>query len=130
MSDTTDRKGLPGQELPSLEGHLENTDRKSRPGQEPFPLEGYLEHTESITPETTLNTIAPPTPNGDETGPHAPDARPQPTPPQIDQEKNLLRNLPRWKRQGLFACSCLLPFLLQFDMAAVAVLWNVGPQDP
>lgn len=36
-------------------------------------------------------------------------------------EKETLSTLPRWRKWALFACSCLLQFLLQLDMAAVAV---------
>ncbi|ROV94340.1 hypothetical protein VMCG_08652 [Cytospora schulzeri] len=37
------------------------------------------------------------------------------------KEKEDLSTLPKWKKWALFACSCLLQFLLQLDMAAVAV---------
>jgi MFS family permease len=37
------------------------------------------------------------------------------------EQPSVLFRLPRWKKRALFACSCLLQFLLQFDVAAVAV---------
>lgn len=37
------------------------------------------------------------------------------------REKEGLSTLPRWRKWSLFACSCLLQFLLQLDMAAIAV---------
>ncbi|KUI62702.1 hypothetical protein VP1G_09828 [Cytospora mali] len=37
------------------------------------------------------------------------------------QEREDLSTLPRWRKWALFSCSCLLQFLLQLDMAAIAV---------
>lgn len=48
---------------------------------------------------------------------------PEPTEPgaETSNEKEDLSALPKWRKWALFACSCLLQFLLQLDMAAVAV---------
>ncbi|KUI70160.1 hypothetical protein VM1G_05744 [Cytospora mali] len=37
------------------------------------------------------------------------------------REREDLSTLPRWRKWALFSCSCLLQFLLQLDMAAIAV---------
>lgn len=39
----------------------------------------------------------------------------------LTSEREDLSGLDRWRKYCLFACSCLLQFLLQLDIAAVAV---------
>ena len=48
------------------------------------------------------------------------------------KENEFLSTLAKWRKWALFACSCLLQFLLQLDMAAVAVTLPVRwlPQLP
>lgn len=102
----------------------ESPDRKTRPQQQRTSLEGYLEYAVSISPETSRDSTEPPSYHGDETIAHDPGGMAQPTTEQVDQtdqESKILLNLPPWRKRALFACSCVLPFLLQFDMAAVAV---------
>lgn len=104
-------------------------DQKTRPQQQSTSLEGYLEYAVSISPETTRESTEPPSYRGDETIPHNPGPGAQPTTEQVDQtdqEPKMLLNLPKWKKRALFVCSCVLAFLMQFDMAAVAVTLTVS----
>lgn len=111
----------------------ESPDQKTRPQQQSTSLEGYLEYAVSISPETTRESAEPPSYRGDEAIAHNPGSRAHPTTEQVyqtDQESKMLLNLPRWKKRLLFACSCVLAFLMQFDMAAVAVTLTVSQRQP
>lgn len=110
-----------------------SSDPEKPPQQEFTSLEGYLEYAVSISPETTRDSTALPAPHGDQTRAHVPDAGAHPTTDQADQadqERKTLLNLPKWRKRALFVCSCVLPFLLQFDMAAVAVTIPVSRRYP
>ncbi|KAG6368265.1 hypothetical protein INS49_002467 [Diaporthe citri] len=48
---------------------------------------------------------------------------------QTDQDRQVFSKLPVWRKRTLFVCSCALSFLLQFDMAAVAVTWTKIAED-
>lgn len=102
--------------------------------QERTSLEGYLEYAVSISPETSKDSTAPPACHGDGTRVHVPDDEVVgPTTEQVDQtdqECRILLNLPKWRKRALFVCSCALTFLLQFDMAAVAVTIPVSRRHP
>lgn len=112
----------------------EPPDRKTLPQQQGTSLEGYLEYAVSISPETTRESTEPPAYHGDDTAAHGPGIGAEPTTEQVDQtdqEPKILLNLPKWRKWLLFACSCVLAFLLQFDVAAVAVTFAVSRrQDP
>lgn len=47
--------------------------------------------------------------------------------PPTDGSQHSLLKVAKWRKWSLFACSCLLQFLLQLDMASVAVALPVGP---
>ncbi|KAI7773926.1 hypothetical protein LA080_009642 [Diaporthe eres] len=94
------------------------------PSQERTSLEGYLEYAVSLTPETSKDSTTPPISHDRETKPDAPDVAGQPTTEQMDEavkERQIFLKLPERRKWALFVCSCVLSFLLQFDMAAVAV---------
>lgn len=107
-------------------------DPPSPPSQERTSLEGYLEYAVSVETEKTKDSntsTTPPTSHDEETRPDAPDAGGQPTTEEKDpevQERQKFLDLPKWKKRALFCCACLLSFLLQFDMAAVAVTFSVS----
>ncbi|KAJ0122635.1 hypothetical protein J7T55_003150 [Diaporthe amygdali] len=99
----------------------DTTDPASPTAPEYLPMEGYLEHAVTITDEKSksADSITPPTVNDDETKLTAPVI--MPTAFAADQERQSLTTLPKWRKWSLFACSCVLQFLLQLDMAGVAV---------
>lgn len=93
-------------------------------------MEGYLEHAVIITDEKSADSITPPTVDDDETNLTAPVVMTQPTAFAADQERQSLTTLPKWRKWSLFACSCVLQFLLQLDMAGVAVTLTVKLMTP
>lgn len=110
---------------PAMEKPPHPTDR---PQPETTSLEGYLEYAQPISPDPSRASTGPPVSHGDETRIPAADDPAQPTTDvtdQTDREREVLLNLPIWKKRTLFCCSCALQFLLQFDMAAVAAALHV-----
>lgn len=104
-------------------------DPRNPPSQEQTSLEGYLEYAVSLTPETSKDSTAPPISHDRETKPDAPGVAGQPTTEQMDEavrERQIFLKLPERRKWALFVCSCVLSFLLQFDMAAVAVAFPVS----
>lgn len=59
-------------------------------------------------------------------GDEYPDGNTQ-SPPTDGSQQSLFKAV-KWRKWSLFACSCLLQFLLQLDMASVAVALPVGPK--
>lgn len=49
---------------------------------------------------------------------------------QADQDRNVLSRLSKCRKRALIVCSCVLQFLLQFDVAAVAVTIPVSRRAP
>lgn len=134
----TPNEDAPPQDMLPLEGWLEhrmsNTSNEDVPPQDIPPLEGYLEHKMSNTSHTSTEIASGPKSHDEEAEIGTPATRSEPPPPdqvdKTDQGRDTLFSLPRWRKQAIFACSCTIALLLQFDMAAVAVILPVSRRHP
>ncbi|KAL1873563.1 hypothetical protein Daus18300_003929 [Diaporthe australafricana] len=98
-------------------------------------MEGYLEYHKTVSLEAPVDSSPPPESENEtrltssiaaaQPAPYQPEPY-QPEPyqagqqPDQQQRQDLFR-LPDWRKRCIFGCSCLLQFLLQFDMGAVAL---------